>query len=132
MEMNNINMVISKDNLNFSSIKNTYPFCWLSSLVILIRFSCSDGAGLFRQHKQQKQKNLVHELGVWFGFESVESIDVIESCLLRQHFEQQQSEILLQHGLQALKQFIRLQHDGGLSFGDIFSFIIFFCRKQNI
>jgi hypothetical protein len=72
----------------------------------------------------------VHELGVWFGFESVESIDVMESFLLRQHFEQQQSEILLQHGLHDLKQFIRLQHDGGLSFGDIFSFIIFFYRKQ--
>lgn len=103
--------------------------CWL---VILIRFcSISLGSGLLRQQRQQKQKNLVHELGVSFGFGcSPDSIDAIESWRFRQHLEQKQSEIRPQHGAQDLKQFIRLQHESDASFGDIDSFVIFFCRKR--
>lgn len=112
-----------------SRISN-YPFfsccwlCWLAWLVILARFSPPSVAGL-RQQRQQKQKILVHVLGVSLGFgDSIAA----SSCFFRQHREQQQLEIRLQHGLQHLKQFKRLQQLGFSSSPSIVDFmgIIFF------
>jgi hypothetical protein len=71
-------------------------------------------SGFLRQHKQQKQKNLVHVPGVALGLSSSDCIDS-KSFFLQQLEQQHVSLIREQQGLQHLKQFMRLQQLGFLS-----------------
>jgi len=74
-------------------------------------------SGCLRQQRQQKQKILVHVPGVSLAltfFGSSDCSDAVDAVsFLRQQLEHEQHFAMrLQHGLQHLKQFMRLQQLG--------------------
>lgn len=100
-------------------------------MLILFFSSIISLSGFFRQHKQQKQKYLVHVPGVslslTFPPDCSESVDV---SFFRQQLEQQQlSRSRPQQGLQDLKQFKRLQQLGFSPSGDDCCLDDFFCVR---
>jgi hypothetical protein len=82
-------------------------------------------SGFFRQQTQQKQKIRVHVPGDELSLSFI-AADCISSSFLRQQLEQQHvSRNFEQHGLQHLKQFIRLQQLGFFSPGMVSCMVIF-------